>query len=92
MKERALPILSLAFKAMAIIWVAIVLAVALYAGTNRLLLVGFTNAAAAFVPSVWRGMLVFPLPTGGSLRGDFLIMAAASTALSHLCAWLSRRI
>ena len=85
MKERALPILSLAFRVMAIIWVAIVLAVALYAGTNRLLLVGFTNAAAAFV-------LVFPLPTGGSLRGDFLIMAAASTALSHLCAWLSRRI
>jgi hypothetical protein len=79
-KERALPILSVAFRVMAIIWVAIVLAVALYAGTNRLLLVGFTNAAAAFVPSVWRGMLVF------------LIMAAASTALSHLCAWLSRRI
>lgn len=92
MKQKAFHILSAVLLVLAIVWAAIVLLVALYAGTNRLALVGFTNAVALFVPSAWRGMLVFPLPTGGSLRGDFLIMAGACLALSRLCAWLARRI
>lgn len=92
MKQQAFHIASAVLRVLAVVWLAIVAVVAFYAGTNRLALVSFTNAAALFEPEAWRGMLVFPLPTGGSLRGDFLIMAGASAALSSLCAWLSRRI
>ncbi|GEM_PF-855500 len=91
-KRQVLHIVWIAASILACIWAVLALACALYAGSSRLALVQFTNAVSAFVPSAWRGTYVVALPTGGSLRGDFLITAVVFAGIATLVRHFWKRI
>lgn len=90
-KVRIFHILAAVCRALGAVWLLLAAAVALYAGASRLALVNITNVASALEPAPWQGLLVFALPSGGSIRGDFLITAAVFFVLGQLFSSLAKR-
>lgn len=67
-----------------ITWFVMVVIVAVYSGTSRLVIVNLTDALSHLLIPALRGMLVYPLPFGGSLRGDFIIAGVILMIISKL--------
>ncbi len=58
----------------------------------RTWLLGVDGVVSRLVPAPLLGLMVFPSPLGGALRGDYLLVAIMLSVLRRALLWASRRL